>query len=167
MVGTASRDEYGSSGAEPREFNPRAGDIFLVHRRIRDRRSQTGQSAAIHGFSDVTTTLLLRTLIRAAGQLRVAPLQTGRLHRNKTKTSPIPHTLPADLSYSGQVMRCAFVVRLGPKTKPSEGRFEGSVEEVDTGKELRFRSRDELLNFIGERFQAVVASDLELGKTPI
>jgi len=59
------------------------------------------------------------------------------------------------------------VVRLGPKTKPSEGRFEGSVEEVDTGKELRFRSRDELLNFIGERFQAVVASDLELGKTPI
>lgn len=59
------------------------------------------------------------------------------------------------------------MVRLGPKTKPPRGRFEGWVEEVDTGKELRFRSRDELLKFLGERFQAVVASDLELGKTPI
>jgi hypothetical protein len=33
-------------------------------------------------------------------------------------------------------MRCAFVVRLGPETKPSEWRFEGWVEEVDTGTEL-------------------------------
>jgi len=62
-------------------------------------------------------------------------------------------------------MRCAFVVRLGPKTKPSEGRFEGSVEEVDTSKELRFRSREELLKFLGECFQAVSAADLESGKT--
>jgi hypothetical protein len=52
-------------------------------------------------------------------------------------------------------MRCAFVVRLGPKTKPSEGRFEGCVEEVDTGQELTFRSPDELLKFLGDRFQAV------------
>jgi hypothetical protein len=64
-------------------------------------------------------------------------------------------------------MRCAFVVRLGPKTKPSEGRFEGTVEEVDTGKELRFRSREELLQFLGECFQAVSATDLEHGNTPI
>jgi hypothetical protein len=58
-------------------------------------------------------------------------------------------------------MKCAFVVRLGRKTKPSEGQFEGSVEEVDTGKELQFRSRDELLSFLGKRFQAVLDAEFE------
>ena len=33
-------------------------------------------------------------------------------------------------------MRCAFVVRLGSGSQPSEGRLVGSVEEVDSGKEL-------------------------------
>jgi hypothetical protein len=42
---------------------------------------------------------------------------------------------------------------------PSEGRLEGWVEEVDTGKELRFRSKDELLNFLGERFEAITGPD--------
>ena len=64
-------------------------------------------------------------------------------------------------------MRCAFVVRLGPGTKPAEDRFEGSIEEVDTAKELKFRSKEELLQFLGERFQAVLAADLESGKAPM
>ena len=63
-------------------------------------------------------------------------------------------------------MRCAFVVRLGPETKPSEGRFEGWVEEVDTGKELRFHSNDELLKFLGDRFGAAPAMEPDGGKTP-
>jgi hypothetical protein len=58
-------------------------------------------------------------------------------------------------------MRCAFVVRLGPKTKPSEGRFEGCVEEVDTGQQLKFRSPDELLKFLGDRFAAVSEAELD------
>ena len=62
-------------------------------------------------------------------------------------------------------MRCAFVVRLGPETKPSEAQFEGWVEEVDTGKELRFRSNHELLKFLGECFEAVLARELDSGKT--
>jgi len=49
-------------------------------------------------------------------------------------------------------MRGAFVVKLGPETRPSEGRFEGLVEEVDSGRELRFRSAGELMNFLGQRF---------------
>jgi len=49
-------------------------------------------------------------------------------------------------------MRGAFVVRLGPGTKPTEGLFEGWVEEVDSGKELRFHSTAELVKFLGERF---------------
>jgi hypothetical protein len=56
-------------------------------------------------------------------------------------------------------MKCAFVVRLGPTTKPSEGRFEGWIEEVDTGKDLRFRSKEELLDFLGRRFQARMADE--------
>jgi hypothetical protein len=42
-------------------------------------------------------------------------------------------------------MRGAFVVQLEPETKPSESRFEGLVEEVDSGTELRFRSAAELM----------------------
>jgi hypothetical protein len=64
-------------------------------------------------------------------------------------------------------MKCAFVVKLGPETNPSENRFEGSIEEVDTGEELRFRSKEELLQFLGERFQAVFAEDLGNGKAPM
>jgi hypothetical protein len=55
-------------------------------------------------------------------------------------------------------MRGAFVVQLGPETKPSEGRFEGLVEEVDSGRELRFRSTEELMNFLGRRFDLVKAA---------
>jgi hypothetical protein len=64
-------------------------------------------------------------------------------------------------------MKCAFVVKLGPETNPSENQFEGSIEEVDTGKELRFRSKEGLLQFLGERFQAVLAQDLESRKAPL
>lgn len=46
-------------------------------------------------------------------------------------------------------MRGAFVVQLGPETRPTEGQFEGWVEEVDSGSELRFRTTEELLKFWG------------------
>ena len=55
-------------------------------------------------------------------------------------------------------MRGAFVVQLGPGTKPSESRFEGLVEEVDSGRELRFRCAEELMNFLGQRFDLEKAS---------
>ena len=55
-------------------------------------------------------------------------------------------------------MRGAFVVQLGPETKPAQGRFEGWVEEVDSCTELRFRSSKELLKFLGARFDLVLAS---------
>jgi hypothetical protein len=55
-------------------------------------------------------------------------------------------------------MRGAFVVQLGPETKPAEGRFEGWVQEVDSSTELRFRSTEELLNFLGQRFELARAS---------
>src|SRR5262249_42119765 len=55
-------------------------------------------------------------------------------------------------------MRGAFVVQLGPETRPTEGQFEGWVEEVDSCTQLRFRSSDELLKFLGARFDLVLAS---------
>lgn len=35
------------------------------------------------------------------------------------------------------------------------GQMEGSVEEVDTGKQLEFRSQDELIVFLRERFAEI------------
>jgi len=49
-------------------------------------------------------------------------------------------------------MRFAFVLRLGNDTRPADGFFEGWVEEVDTCTERRFRSTEELLKFLGVRF---------------
>ena len=37
------------------------------------------------------------------------------------------------------------------------GRFKGWVEEVDSCTELRFRSSEELLKFLGQRFDLVLA----------
>ena len=61
-------------------------------------------------------------------------------------------------------MRCAFVVRLGSGSQPSEGRLEGSVEEVDSGKELRFRSAAELVRFLGECFEVIQASQAKINQ---
>ena len=60
-------------------------------------------------------------------------------------------------------MRGAFVVRLRRETNPSTGHFEGSVEEVDSGKELKFQSSAELLKFLGERVQTSFAGTREDG----
>jgi len=43
-------------------------------------------------------------------------------------------------------------VRLGPATNPSGGLFEGWIEVVDSGEELRFHSAAELLQILGHRF---------------
>lgn len=59
------------------------------------------------------------------------------------------------------------MIRLGAETTPSEDRFEGWVEEVDSGKELRFHSTSELVKFLGERFCTVFPSQgQELGQRP-
>jgi hypothetical protein len=53
-------------------------------------------------------------------------------------------------------MRLAFVLRLGNATRPADGFFEGWIEDVDSCTELRFRSTEELLNFLGHRFELSV-----------
>ena len=50
-------------------------------------------------------------------------------------------------------MRSAFVLQLDSDTHPAERRVAGRIEEVDTGRELRFRSTDELLAFLCHCFE--------------
>jgi hypothetical protein len=54
-------------------------------------------------------------------------------------------------------MRGAFVVQL--RKAAESGQFEGSVEEVDSGKQAKFLSEKELLGFLRERFA-------QTGQTP-
>jgi hypothetical protein len=56
-------------------------------------------------------------------------------------------------------MKGAFVIRLGPGTKPSENRFEGWAEEVDSGKEVKFHSLAELITFFGQRFEMALKKE--------
>jgi hypothetical protein len=56
-------------------------------------------------------------------------------------------------------MRFAFVLRLGNDSRPADRFFEGWIEEVDSYTELRFRSTEELLKFLGDRFDLSSAGD--------
>ena len=60
--------------------------------------------------------------------------------------------LLAKHSYSKFVVRGAFVVQLRNVGMGVTGKIEGSVEEVDSGKESQFHSGDELLAFLRECF---------------
>src|SRR5260370_18116693 len=78
-----------------------------------------------------------------------------RRHQYTTKKPPGRHAPLSSIFYPWIVMRGAFLIRLGRDTKPAAGQFEGWVEEVDSGKELRFRSSEELLRFLGRRFELI------------
>jgi hypothetical protein len=58
-------------------------------------------------------------------------------------------------------MRSAFVLRLGPDTQPARQHYEGWIEEVDTARELRFRSTEELLCFLADCVELTRQRDLE------
>jgi len=66
-------------------------------------------------------------------------------------------------------MRLAFVIRLGPETEPDQGLFEGWAEEVDSSIQRRFHSAEELLEFLGQRFDAAAGRQVSasVGGTPL
>jgi hypothetical protein len=49
------------------------------------------------------------------------------------------------------VMQGAFVVCLGSQGEQSQKELEGRIEEVDSGKSLRFHSGEELIEFLRNR----------------
>jgi hypothetical protein len=59
-------------------------------------------------------------------------------------------------------MKRAFVIRLSQEANLAEGKFQGHVEEVDTGRELKFRSLEEFLGFL----QDCIAGSSEGGSVP-
>jgi hypothetical protein len=61
-------------------------------------------------------------------------------------------------------MKLAFVIRLGTGSRPSEGFFEGWVEEVDSCTERKFHSTAELLSFLGQCFDKASPPTLENGE---
>jgi hypothetical protein len=48
-------------------------------------------------------------------------------------------------------MQGAYVVRLGAHDQQSREELEGRIEEVDSGKSLRFHSGEELIEFLRSR----------------
>jgi hypothetical protein len=50
--------------------------------------------------------------------------------------------------YAGLVMKGAFVLQMVTDAGAEDRPFAGWIEEVDTGVELKFRSADELLDFL-------------------
>lgn len=60
--------------------------------------------------------------------------------------------------FERDLMRLAFVLRLGSDSRPDRGLLEGWVEEVDTCIEIRFRSTAQLLKFLSERFELAVGT---------
>ena len=59
-------------------------------------------------------------------------------------------------------MRQAFVLQLGADTDPARQHFTGAIEEVDTGRELRFKSTEELLTFLAECFERTAIHQKEV-----
>jgi hypothetical protein len=45
-------------------------------------------------------------------------------------------------------MKRAFVLRLTPEARPAEGTFQGRVEEVDSGQNIKFATIEEFLSFL-------------------
>ena len=58
------------------------------------------------------------------------------------------------------VMQGAFVVRIGAHQEKGPEELEGRIEEVDTGRSFRFRSGEELIEFLRGR-QGAVVTELE------
>lgn len=54
-------------------------------------------------------------------------------------------------------MHGAFVVQMGAREAGGREDFSGRVEEVDSGQSARFRSGEELLDFLRMRRQETVA----------
>ncbi len=49
-------------------------------------------------------------------------------------------------------MRGAFVVQIWKASQVPDGQMEGLVEVVDTGNQFHFRSEDELIGYLRNRF---------------
>jgi hypothetical protein len=61
------------------------------------------------------------------------------------------HKWPREIPYRELIMRGAFVVQFRKPAQDPAVPMEGSVEEVDTARSLRFHSEAELIGFLRQR----------------
>ena len=82
----------------------------------------------------------------------------GRRRTTSTKNLREPHEISTGrdsfLQYPVLVMKGAFVVQLWNVGRGMAGQMEGLVEEVDTGRQFRFRSEPELIEFLRKHSSA-------------
>jgi hypothetical protein len=69
---------------------------------------------------------------------------------NLTRIEHHFHNCHSCIGVLSVAMRQAFVLTLGHETDTNRRQFVGLIEEVDTGRELRFRSTEELLDFLAQ-----------------
>jgi hypothetical protein len=110
--------------------------LFMGHKLEHSRRAPTGSKKHL-----IARTLrLYRRIAR------------DWLDEDSTGTPRNIHEQSWERPYSGVVMKGAFVVQLKNAGRGVTRGMEGSVEEVDTGKESHFRSEEELVSFLRECF---------------
>jgi hypothetical protein len=76
-------------------------------------------------------------------------------NKNSTPNARDRHTLLFQFHYSRGIMRGAFVLHF-VQASQSKGRLEGWIEEMDTGKQFRFRSVEAMVRFVGQCLRASV-----------
>jgi hypothetical protein len=86
-----------------------------------------------------------------------------RANEESTGTPRNIHERRGRKTYPEVVMRGAFVVQLRKASQSMAGQIEGSVEEVDTGKQSQFRSENELVGFLRQRFAEMQSSSRQGG----
>jgi hypothetical protein len=86
-----------------------------------------------------------------------------RANEESTGTPRNIHECRGRKTYPEVVMRGAFVVQLRKASQSMAGQIEGSVEEVDTGKQSQFRSENELVGFLRQRFAEMQSSSRQGG----
>jgi hypothetical protein len=53
-------------------------------------------------------------------------------------------------------MKRSFVLRIGPETALPQDRIQGQIEDVATGREMDFHSREQLLRFLEDILNASI-----------
>jgi hypothetical protein len=139
----------------------RTGEAVEVGTRLSKFIVGWGSHLAIHA---ATTWMAATSLYNASGSRNI--FKTPHQDRADEKSTGTPrniHEWSRRKPYPEVVMRGAFVVQLRKASQSTASQIEGSVEEVDTGKQSHFRSENELIGFLRERFAEIQSSSRKEG----
>ena len=75
------------------------------------------------------------------------------------RTPWLHHSVRLTLLVFTTVRKRAFVLRLTPEARPIDGKFQGRVEEVDSGRNVKFGSMEKFLDFLQQCLQHQLTLD--------